>query len=75
MSCCTNLEVWSTTVDDIKMEKGEVISVIENLICDAVVEVADLKARGIIVKDVVRSFLEQVKKCALEHPGVKFCSG
>ena len=70
---CTNLEVWSATVDDITMEKGDVIiSIIENLICDAVVEVADPKAKAIIVEDVVKSFLEQVRKCAAEHPGVKF---
>jgi hypothetical protein len=70
---CTNLEVWSATVDDITMEKGDVIiSIIENLICDAVVEVADPKAKAIIVEDVIKSFLEQVRKCAAEHPGVKF---
>ena len=63
---CTNLEVWSATVDDITMEKGDVIiSIIENLICDAVVEVADPKARAIIVEDVIKSFLEQVRKCAV----------
>jgi hypothetical protein len=70
---CTNLEVWSTTVDDIRMEKGEVIiSIIENLICDAVVEVADPEARRIIIEDIVKSFLEQVRKSAFKNPGVKF---
>jgi hypothetical protein len=70
---CTNLEVWSATVDDIRMEKGEVIiSIIENLICDDVVEVEDPEARRIIIEDVVKSFLEQVRKCAFENPGVKF---
>jgi hypothetical protein len=71
--CCTNIEVWNTTIDDIKMEKGEVIvSVIENLICDAVSEVTEPEARKIVIEDVVGSFLAQVKKCATEHPGVKF---
>ena len=60
-------------MDDIRMEKGEVIiSIIENLICDAVVEVADPEARRIIIEDVVKSFLEQVRKCAFKNPGVKF---
>ena len=71
--CCTNLEVWNTTIDDIKVEKGDVIiSVVENLICDAVVEVVDPEARKIVIEDVVGSFLAQVKKCAIERPGLKF---
>ena len=71
--CCTNLEVWNTTIDDIKMDKGEIIvSIIENLICDAVVEVPDPEARTIIIEDVVGSFLEQIRRCALKRPEVKF---
>ena len=67
------MDVCNTTVDDIKMEKGKVIvSIIENLICDAVVEVTDPVARKIIMEDVVGSFLAQVKKSANENPGVKF---
>ena len=73
MICCTNLDVWNTTIDDIRMGKGRVIiSVIENLICDAMVEVTDPKARKIVMEDVVGSFLAQVKKSASENPGVKF---
>jgi hypothetical protein len=69
MICCTNLEVWSTTVDGIKMERGEdIISIIKNLICHVLVEVTDLEARGIIIEGVLRSFWEQVKKCALDFP-------
>jgi hypothetical protein len=65
--------VWNTTIDDIKVKKGEVIiSVVENLICDAVAEIVDPEARKIVIEDVVGSFLAQVKKCAIEHPGVKF---
>ena len=73
LTCCTNVEVWNNIIDDIKAEKGEVIvSIIENLICDAVVEVTDPEARKLITIDVIGSFLEQVRKCAEEHPGVKF---
>ena len=73
LTCCTNVEVWNNIVDDIKAEKGEVIiSIIENLICDAVAEITDPEARKLIILDVIGSFLAQVKKCAQEHPGVKF---
>jgi hypothetical protein len=58
MVCCTNQDVWNVSVDDIKMEKGEIIiSVIENLI--------------VIIEDVVGSFMAQIKKCAQEKPGIK----
>ncbi len=73
LTCCTNAEVWNNTIDDIKAEKGEVIiSIIENLICDAVMEITDPEARKLVIIDVIGSFLAQVKKCAQEHPGVKF---
>ena len=71
MVCCTNQDVWNVSVDDIKMEKGEIIiSVIENLICDAVLEVDNPEARKIIIEDVVGSFLAQIKKCAQDKPGI-----
>jgi hypothetical protein len=70
---CTNLEVWNTMVDDFKMESGNVIiSVIKNLICHVVAEVTDSDARKIVIEDVIGSFLAQVKKWELEHPGMKF---
>ena len=72
MVCCTNQDVWNVSVDDIKMEKGEIIiSVIENLICDAVLGVDNPDARKIIIEDVVGSFLAQIKKCAQDKPGIK----
>ena len=73
MVCCTNQDVWNVSIDDIKFEKGEVIiSVIENLICDAVVGVTDPAARLITIEDVVGSFLAQIKKCAQTKPEIKF---
>jgi hypothetical protein len=39
MECCTKQEVWDIEVGRIKMERGELlVSIIENLICDAVAE-------------------------------------
>ncbi len=46
-------------------KKGKVIiSVIENLICEAVAEVEDPVARKLVMEDVVGSFLAQIKKSA-----------
>jgi hypothetical protein len=65
--------VWNVAVDKIQIEEGEVIvSVIENLISDAVVGVTDPDVRKITIEDVVGSFMAQVKKCTLGKPGVKF---
>jgi hypothetical protein len=73
MVCCTNQDVWNVSVDEIKINKGEVIiSVIENLICDALVGVTDPEVRRITIEDVVGSFMAQIKKCAQTKPGVKF---
>ena len=73
MVCCTNQDVWNVAVDDITITKGEVvISVIENLICDAVMEVTDPKIRRMTIEDVVGSFMAQIKKTAQAKPGVKF---
>jgi hypothetical protein len=70
---CTNQAVWNVAIDEIKMEKGAVIiSVIENLICDALVGVKDPEIRKMTIEDVVESFMAQIKKCAHEKPGVKF---
>ncbi len=70
---CTNQEVWNVKVDEIVMEKGEVIvAVIENLICDAVAGVTDPEVRKITIEDVVGSYMAQIRKCALGKPEVKF---
>ena len=70
---CTNQDVWNVAIDEVKMEKGEVIiSVIENLICDALVGVTDPEIRKMTIEDVVGSFMAQIKKCAQAKPGVKF---
>jgi hypothetical protein len=66
MICCTNLEVWNTTIDDIKMEKGEfIISIVENLICDEVLEITGPEARKIVIEDVVGSFWRKYKNVLL----------
>ena len=73
MVCCTNQDVWNVAIEEIKCDKGEVIiSVIENLICDAVVGVTDPEVRKITIEDVVGSFMAQLKKCAQGKPEVKF---
>ena len=73
MVCCTNIDVWNVALDDIKFEKGEVIvSVIENLICDALTGVTDPEVRKITIEDVVGSFMAQVKTTAQKNPGIKF---
>ena len=73
MVCCTNQEVWNVAVEDINFEKGEVIiSVIENLICDAVAEVTNVEARNITIEDVIGSFMSQIKEMAQKKPEIKF---
>ena len=73
--CCTNLEVWNNTIDDIKMKKGRVIvSVIENLICDAVAEVTDPEARGIVAEDVIGCFFGTSKELCSISPRDEICS-
>ena len=72
MVCCTNQDVWNVAVDDIKMERGEVIvSVIKNLLCDALNGVTDPEVRKLVMEDVVGSFMAQVKTTAIKNPGVK----
>ena len=72
MVCCTNQDVWNVAVDDIKFETGEVIiSVIENLLCDALDGVMDPEVRKLMMEDVVGSFMAQVKATAQKYPGTK----
>ena len=70
---CTNQDVWNVALEDMSFEKGEVIvSVIENLICDAVAEVTNVEVRRITIEDVIGSFMAQVKTAAQGKPEVKF---
>jgi hypothetical protein len=70
---CTNQDVWNVSVENINFEKGEVIiSVIENLICDAVAEVTNAEARNLTIEDVIGSFLSQIKEIAQKKPEIKF---
>jgi hypothetical protein len=71
---CTNQEVWNIAIDDINFEKGEVIiSVIENLICDAVAEVTNTEARNLTIEDIIGSFMSQIKTTAQKKPGNLIC--
>ncbi len=73
MVCYTKPDVWNMAVDDITMDKGEmIVSVIKNLICDAIVDVVDPEIRRMTIEDVVESFMAQIKKCAQAKPVVKF---
>jgi hypothetical protein len=66
---CTNQIVWNVAVDDINFEKREVIvSVIKNLICDAVARVTDTEAWNIRIEGVTGSFMSQIKETA-QKPG------
>jgi hypothetical protein len=73
MVCYTKPDVWNMAVDDITMDKGEmIVSVIKNLICDAIVDVVDPEIRRMTIEDVVESFMAQIKKFAQAKPVVKF---
>jgi hypothetical protein len=68
--CCTNQDVWNVAVDDITITKGGVvISVIKNLICDAIVDVTDQEVRRMTIEDVVGwSFMAQKKRLHRLNP-------
>ena len=75
---CTNKEVLDAALDNIGKGKGEIIiSVIENLLCDAVnditnPELINSEAINAALEEAFKCYLKKVKTAATSHPEVKF---
>ena len=70
---CTSKEVFAAALDNIENDKGEIIiSVIENLLCDAVKDITDPEAMNNTLEEVIKDYLTRVQEAAKKHPNVKF---
>jgi hypothetical protein len=70
---CTSKEVFATALDGIGPENGEVIiSVIENLLCDAVRNLEDPDAVNSALEKTIKENLEMIESAANKKPDVKF---
>jgi hypothetical protein len=73
MQKCTNEKVFKVAMDEVTMDKGEVlISVIENFLADSVKLIRDEKIMEKALEDAIECYLNQIKKKAVEKPNVKF---
>ena len=70
---CTNKEVFAVALNSIGTGKGEVIiSVIENLLCDAVNGITDPETKNNTLETTIKEYLEAVREAAYKNPEVKF---
>ena len=70
---CTNREVFATALDSIDEGKGKVIiSVVENLLCDAVKDITEPEAMNSALEAAIKGYLAMVKEIAIKKPGVSF---
>ena len=70
---CTNKEVFKVALEQIGEGKGETtVSVIENLLCDAVRDINDSEAKNTALENSIKEYLETIKKAAIKRPEVKF---
>ena len=73
MKKCTNQQVFDVAMNDIKEGKGQVIiSVIENLLCDAVRDIEDPKLMNEALENSIQGYLRQIDEVAKKNPNVKF---
>jgi hypothetical protein len=73
MNKCTNQQVFDVAMSGIKENKGQVIiSVIENLLCDAVRDIDDPKLMNEALEKSIQGYLKQVEEVAKKNPDVKF---
>jgi hypothetical protein len=70
---CTSSEVFAAALDGIGEGKGQVIiSVIENLLCDAVKDITDPEKLNNSLESAIKSYLNVVKEVAIKRPEIKF---
>jgi hypothetical protein len=70
---CTSKEVFVAALDNIEEGKGEVIvSVLENLLCDAVKTLTDPEAINTALEGAIKKYLTTIAEAADKRPNVKF---
>jgi hypothetical protein len=73
MNNCSNQQVFDVAISDIKSSRGQVvISVIENILCDAVKGIVDPELMNAALETTINKYLKQLEKEAKENPEVKF---